>query len=444
MSSRLQKGEACKVLRHLLAECPECRPAVEVYGPLLFELDEGYEPPAPTGDAPEYDAALDRALATVLRRHLPRIEKDKARRDWLLEKAAERAPDKKGLDLWADVKKKDQLGWPSLDALLRLCDEARYRDRDEMLLFATLAQIDARALDPAVHGEGLVADLRARALGELANAWRLKNKFNNAEQCLDEAMQLTEDGTGDLLVMARLLDLKVSLRMDQRRLGEALERLSYLHDLYRVNGETHLAGRALISLGIATFYDGRPREAADHIRKGLAEIDEARDPQLAASARHNLIYYLAECGEYRKASRLLLDSNLREAYAGDPINLLRLRWVEGTISAGRGRLAQAEQALLDVRKGFLARGEEYDAALLGLEICGVWLRQGRTSEVRKLAEEIYDSFRELTVYAEAIRALRYFREACRQEVASADLVRQVLTFLRQADWHPERAFAPGE
>jgi tetratricopeptide (TPR) repeat protein len=442
VTGRLRGAEAREVIRHMLADCPECQPGISAYGRLLFELDEGYEPAAVTSADPVYDAAMDRALATVLDRHLPRVEKEKAHVEWLLEKAAERTPGIQGLDIWQDVKKKDQLGWPSLEALLRLSAEARYRDRDEMLFFAMLANIDAINLKPAVYGAALVADLRARALGEYANAWRLKNSFRNAEQCLDQAMQLTEDGTGDLLIMARLIDIKASLRLDQRRLGEALERLGYLHDLYRVNGETHLAGRALISLGIATFYDGRPREAAEHVEKGLAEIDEKQEPQLAASARHNLIDYLAESGEYRKAGRLLLDSNLREAFANDPANLLRLRWVEGKIFAGRGRLDQAERAFLDVREGFLGRGEEYDASLIGLELSGVWLKQGKAREVKKLAEEIYESFRELTVYAEAIRAVRYFREACRREEATADLVDHVLTFIRQIDWHPQRKFAP--
>ena len=42
---------------------------------------------------------------------------------------------------------------------------------------------------------------------------------------------------------------------------------------------------------------------------------------------------------------------------------------------------------------------------------------------------------------EALRAVRYFRDACRKEEASASLAREVLTFIRHVEWHPQRKFA---
>ena len=171
---------------------------------------------------------------------------------------------------------------------------------------------------------------------------RLNDDFDGAESLLHSAFQRGREGTGDGLVAARLVGLSASLAMDQRRLGEALEMLEGLPEKYREYGETHLAGRALVKLGIATFYDDRPQEAAAHVRQGLAEIDEARDPQLAKIARKNLLDYLVASGEYREASRLLLEGNLREAFTGEPVVLLQLRWVEGKILAGRRRFPQAE------------------------------------------------------------------------------------------------------
>ena len=69
------------------------------------------------------------------------------------------------------------------------------------------------------------------------------------------------------------------------------------------------------------------------------------------------------------------------------------------------------------------------------------MEQGKTREVRELAEETFEIFRELKVHREALRAVRYFRDACRDEEASAGLARQVLTFIRQVEWHPQRRFA---
>ncbi len=439
VSGRLVPAEARRIVRHLLTDCPTCQPKAATYGRVLFELDEGTEPAvASTGEHGGYGAAFEGALASLLQRDLPRFEKEFSLLDRLLAAAAEKPS---LLDALRTVRRRDHGGWPEVEAMLRLADEERYRDRAKMLEFATFANVGAASLDPAVYGAGLVADLQARAMGELANAFRLNDEFDAAENFLARAIERTEEGTGDDLVLARLLDVTVSMHMDRRQLGEALETVNHVEQLYRRNGETHLAGRALISRGIATFYDDRHQEAVHFFRKGLEEIDEKQDPQLAAMARHDLIYALVACGEYREAGRLLFESNLREAYAAEPIGLLRLRWVEGAIFAGRRRFDQAERALLDTREGFLAQGEEYDASLVGLDLAGVWLELGKVRAVQELAEEMFEVFRELAVHREAVRALRTFRDACRKEEATVGLARQVLTFIRQVEWHPQRRFA---
>jgi hypothetical protein len=86
---------------------------------------------------------------------------------------------------------------------------------------------------------------------------------------------------------------------------------------------------------------------------------------------------------------------------------------------------------------------EYDAALLGLELMEVWMRQGgRGAEVHEMAEEVLDTFEELKVQREARYAVRFLEAACRQELAAPWLVRKVVSFLRQLEWTPGLHFAP--
>ena len=439
VSGRLAPAEARRIVRHLLTDCPACQPTAATYGRVVFELDDGTEPAvASTGEHDAYGAAFEGALASLLHRDFPRFEKERSLLGRLLAAAAERSS---LMDALRTVRRRDHGGWPEVEAMLLLADEERYRDRARMLELATFANVGAASLDPVVYGAGLVADFQARTMGELANAFRLNNQFDCAEDFLSRALERAQDGTGDDLVIARLLDIAGSVHMDRRQLGEALETFGHAERLYRKSGEIHLAGRALISRGIATDYDDRPQEAVQLFRKGLTEIDEERDPQLAASARKSLILSLGECGEYREAGRLLFENNLREAFASEPVILLQLRWVEGKIFAGRRRFDQAERALLDTREGFLSRGEEYDASLVGLDLAGVWLELGKVRAVQELAEEMFEVFRELAVHREAVRALRVFRDACRKEQATVGLARQVLTFIRQVEWHPQRRFA---
>ena len=431
--------EARNVVRHLLTECMDCRTeAVTAFARFLLDSEE--RELAEAGEEMDvYDAAIDRALAKVAKRHLPRFEKERAILDRLLAALEEKSD---LVEAMSTVRRGSHGGWPEVEAALQMSFRERYRDRSKMFEYAMLANLAAGALDPKVYGEGLVADIQARTRGEFANALRLNDDFDGAESLLASAFQRAQEGTGDGLVTARLIDLSASLSMDQRRLGEALEMLESLAQRYTEYGETHLAGRARISLGTATFYDDRPQEAVQHFRQGLEEIDQERDPQLTTAARHNLIDALVESGEYREAGRLLLESNLREAFSTDPANLLRLRWVEGKILAGRRRYAQAEKALTDVREGFFARGEVYDAALAGLDLAALWLEMGgKLTEVEELAEETLEVFRDLAVHREAVRALRVFRIACREQLASAALARQVASFIRGLEWHPGRRFA---
>jgi hypothetical protein len=174
----------------------------------------------------------------------------------------------------------------------------------------------------------------------------------------------------------------------------------------------------------------------------LALIDPERDEQLAAIGRYSLIHALVDCGELRQAGKELLESGLREAFAQDPLNLAKLRWLEGKIHAGLGKLWRAEQVLGEVRASFRERGQEYDAALVGLDLAALWLQQGNNTAVRELAEEILETFAALGVQREALKAIRFLREACRREMATPALVQRVSGFLRRLEWQPQLRFAP--
>jgi len=97
------------------------------------------------------------------------------------------------------------------------------------------------------------------------------------------------------------------------------------------------------------------RLAVDYLQAGIGKLDPGRDPELAAITEYLLIHTVVDCGNFREASERLLASGLREAFAEDPLNLAKLRWLEGRIAAGLGKLPRAERALLQVREQFLVR-----------------------------------------------------------------------------------------
>jgi tetratricopeptide (TPR) repeat protein len=316
----LSLEERRKVVRHLLTDCRPCHAKLVPLSEVLFQAEDLRED-ARGVQSFSYDAALAR-VASRARSYQIRYRKERE----LLEEALNTAP--------SDAKEGEEIqwqafealkGWPRVEALLRLSFEERYRDPERMLLLACAARLAAEELNPAELGPGLVADFQARAWAELGNAHRVNEQFEWAEAALDHAHGILEDGTGDILLLARLADIEASLRTDQRRLGEAIELLEIVHDLYRRVGDLHLAGRALISQGIISNYDGDPRKAVPLLRDALQLIVPQKDPQLAASAKLSIAYALVGCGEFREAGRILLESGLRKAFAADSLSLLKIR-----------------------------------------------------------------------------------------------------------------------
>ena len=120
---------------------------------------------------------------------------------------------------------------------------------------------------------------------------------------------------------------------------------------------------------------------------------------------------------------------------------LRLLWLRGDIAAGQGDLAAAEQAYLATRDGFVTLSNGYDAATVSLDLAILYLRQDRTADVQRLAEEMLPVFQAQDVHREALAALALFQEAARQDRLTLDQARQVAAFLREARNEPALHFA---
>lgn len=321
--------------------------------------------------------------------------------------------------------------WGLCESLIARSQACRHHDPEQMVLLAERAAAIAADLDPLAYGPELTADLRARCLAELGNAHRVSDDLEAAERALRNAIEASGRGTQDPLLLARIMDLTASLRGAQRRFGEALELLDAVYQIYESHGDRHNAGRALISKGVYTGYANDPEGAVRLLSAGLAMIHPASDPKLVVTAVHNLIGFLADSGQFREAQRLL--RRARQAYhaEGDRVNLIKLSWLDGRIAAGLGQLRRAEQSLLQARKDLTATGLNYHAALVSLDLAGVWLSQGKTAETRTLVEELVATFQARRIAREALAALVLLKEALDLDsTGPLELLRAVSRYLK--------------
>ncbi|HEX4962560.1 MAG TPA: hypothetical protein VF173_17120 [Thermoanaerobaculia bacterium] len=437
LRGELTRNKAKEVFRHLLKGCESCAERLGPLLPLVLAPERTCEDALVKAPGSHYDAPIARALASVLSRQAQPMTEEWAR----VERGLDRLRSSpRGLAGLSDDEAKDLRGWPFVEVLLQLSFEERYRNPEEMLRLALLAKTAAENLDPEDYDAPLIADHQARAWAELGNAHRVNDELDEAEAALDVAEERLRQGTGNLLLLARVADLRASLLNTQRRLSDACELLGGVHQLYRKVGDDHLAGRALVKRGIYTDYEGHPHEALRMLREGLSLLDRERDPWLATSTTENLLELMVRCGKFREAAEMLMESGLRHALAGEPLSLAKLRWVEGQIFAGLGKAARAEAAFLEARAGFLEHGQGYNAALVGLDLAAVWLERGQQAQVEELAADMLSTFQRLGIQREAVRALDYLNRACHKQRATPRLVRHVKGFLKQLEREPQLRF----
>jgi hypothetical protein len=67
-------------------------------------------------------------------------------------------------------------------------------------------------------------------------------------------------------------------------------------------------------------------------------------------------------------------------------------------------------------------------------------REGRTADVKRLAEEIVPIFEAQDVHREAVAALMLFQEAARQDQLTVKVVREYVKYLRDARTDPSLRF----
>jgi tetratricopeptide (TPR) repeat protein len=401
-------------LFHLLAVCPRCR---EVGGWLL-ELHQANALPPLFGPI---DAALARSRAEA---------------SWLRDELLPLSPEERLGRLHTDSR---FVSWGLCELLVRRSCKTAPQEPVEAIHLADLAvHVADRIAEGGLFEESWVYQLRSLAWAALGNARRVLGDLTGAERSFDMADSWWEAGTRGyedaLGYEPVLLDLKASLRLAQRRFPEAFKLLADAVDLF-VNGEhrdPHLAGKSLILKAGAHIEQGDTESAIQALKQANGLIDPDREPRLLLCIRHNLADNLSKAGRHREADALLPDLRELAATHGSVQDGLRLDWVEGRITAGLGDHERGRRLLTQVRRTFLDEGNAFDAALAALDLSISHLQEGKTAEVRELADEMVTVFRDLEVSREPMAAVLLFQEAARRETATVELARQVAASLNRA------------
>jgi hypothetical protein len=407
-----------RLVAHLISGCAHCSRALAV------QMGLGRSTLAPE----DYDAIVRRAGERA-------VAATAARREAIAMLTSLLAGERR----WTDLSSADTArlrGVPRLHALLEAGRALGHDDAQAALRFAKLARCAADRLRRKDYGAEPVADLRALAWAELANAYRICDDLPQAHQAINRAIYFSHRGSGNVLLLARIADFLASLLGHQRRFGEALDLLDLVYKVHAGEERHRLAGRALIKAGVYAGYDGDPGRAILLMRRGLDLLDPGTDARLIAQTLQNMIWLLVDVGDVRHARRLLWRARILLVERGSRLDLLRLRWLEGRIHAGMADLRRAEEAFRETRAGFTEAGQVYPAALAGLDLAALWAREGRVSEIWALADEMIATFRALRIGREAIAVLLVLQKSCSSGGPLLHVIELAVSFLEKLDRQP--------
>jgi tetratricopeptide (TPR) repeat protein len=397
--------QRAQVVRHLLANCSHGSPSVK-------NLSK----------AKDYDysrtfAKAERSLAAFLAQGAP----PQAAPEALLSELESFSPDERLQRITIG----SRYAHPLLVAqLIELSHTQRYKSTEEMLHLAHLAHLAAEACSVEVTGsEEQLFDLKARGWMQLANALRVCNRFDEADQAFGEAARCHEEGTGDPLLHARLFEQIASLRTYQGCYRQAIQLAEEAGQVYRELEENHSLASTMIQSAVASLYANEPEEAIALLNKAIPLIDQEKNPHLLLAACHNMVVSYVALDRPEQALSLYYEA--RDLYKDfeDDLILLRAGWQEGQILRDLGHLEAAETALLQARKGFVERNLAHEVALVSLDLAWVYVKLGRIEQLKQTVTEALPIFQALRVGREAIAALLQLQHAEGQEQKALELIR---------------------
>jgi hypothetical protein len=405
----LSKEDFKAVLRHVLG-CRAC-------GRALF--------PAPVAEA-AYDEPISRGFAAVLAEEARKDRERSEAERWL----SEFLRGGRSLEELPAADREALCNWSLCEVLIEKSWALRHDDPKGMIELAELAADVAESLALSRYGRMVLGEHQARARAELANACRVADAFDRADENLELAFRRLPKDSADDLLLARLDEIAASIRESQREFGEAFGFLHMAYYLYMRQGRRHDAGRMLIQLGLYSGYDNDPEEGIRRLGDGLQMIDRDREPQLVFSAFHNMLLFTVEMEDYRWARQLLFRMRPLYGHHAGRLDLLKLKNIEGRIAAGLSDFERAEAAFAQVKAGFQAEGLSSHAAVAGLDLAAVWYRQGKTPQIQQLVTELVTEFRRIGVEREALAALLMLRKALDRDEATLFTIELTADLLR--------------
>lgn len=419
-----------RILRHLLADCGQCRALLDTLGWFGSRLERlistSIDTPAESNKDSghlsvtlSYDSAFAKAERAV-DALLAEVPEPKAPIHLLLAEL-----DHLGLEKALTLENPSRYAHP--DLVLRLVDRSnslRFSDPQSMLQDAQASLAIASRCTPDLCGSSeRLADTLALAWSQLGTALRIGSQLREAEEAGEKALAFMKQGTGDPILRMGIFRQISAIHQFHRRFEQSIELLRAAGAIAREIGDSHALATALVQEAVSTTYAGDAEGAVRLINLAIPLIDQEIDPYLLLFACHNLVRCYIDLDRPEQALALL--SEFRDLYheIKDKNVSLKVAWQEGQLLRDLGHPQAAETTFLRVREGFAESGMMYEVAVVSLDLASVYIRQGRVEDVQRTLETTIPVFRSLGVERETLAALLQLQQVGGQQQRALELVR---------------------
>jgi tetratricopeptide (TPR) repeat protein len=314
----------------------------------------------------------------------------------------------------------------------RICEASARKAADSIAEARELADL-ALFVARRVPDEGRRKRAEGFCLAFLANVLRVATDFAAADAELKAAWALWRAGEPaepELLPEWRLHDLEASLRRAQQRFPAALQCLDRARAL--CGGEPVATGHILLKKEHLFHAMGDTRGALAALEEAAPFVEAAGDRQQLFALRFNLADNLCTLERYAEAAERLPRVREMALAPGRELDQIRVAWLAAKVAAGQGRREEALAGLDQVIRDFNRLDLPYEAALAGLDLAVLYLKEGQTAEVQRLAVAMRGIFEAKGIAREALAALALFCEAARQETATVELAKRVIAEVETA------------
>lgn len=417
------------IVAHLEELCPHCAKELSLAGLALDRAND-----SPVDYEPSIRAALEAVETEVLEK--PVDSRSTGRLMALL-----------GLpecDRCAEVRQEPAIyGRLELaERLLKACRAKLPGHPSEILALTILARCILRHTPDGPAPEPQIArETYALAMAYHGNALKILGQLNEAASLFGDARYcLYMSGSVDPLVEAEIDWLEGSLLLSQRHFRRAKQLLSRAAATTRDLGEFEEEGKTLLTLAIVERQLDNLDGSQELIYKAVECFETTKNDKLTACAWQNFSNVLCQARKFEEAREVV--TKCRDPLEGsvDPLTLLRFLWVDGKIACGLGNESEGETIFQSIRTSFSTLSLPYDSALASLELAVLFLRQGRTAEVKQMVAEMVEVFDERDIHRETVASLMLFREAVELEQVSAASLREFAAYLERASRDPSHPF----